>query len=243
MASAADRATAGITCVYRSDVMAVVECPSRSLTTLMSTPAASARLAWVCLRSWSRILGRPAAWTSRLKRSEIWSGLSRVPSSRLKTTPRSVQPSPHCSRSWLWLVRCSARTWAVRSSMGTTRAPAWVFGAPSCGPFPASVTCQRTTTCGPAGWTSSQCSPMASPRRMPVKAMRWKSAYRRWEALSSRNRPTCSGVQTVVRCRWRSGSSTCSAGFQPMRRRFTAVLRADRSVRCTWWTVVLVAPS
>lgn len=47
MASAASCATAGETCVYRFAVMAIVECPSRSLTTLSGTPAAKARLALV----------------------------------------------------------------------------------------------------------------------------------------------------------------------------------------------------
>lgn len=45
-------------------VKAGVAWPSRSLTTLMGTPALSSRVAWVCRRSWRRMRGRPdrATW-------------------------------------------------------------------------------------------------------------------------------------------------------------------------------------
>ena len=42
-------------------------CPRRSETILTWTPAWSARVAWVCLRSWSRIFGCPDFLTALSK--------------------------------------------------------------------------------------------------------------------------------------------------------------------------------
>src|SRR3954451_18274044 len=71
--------------------------------------------------------------------------------------------------------------------MGTTRVPDSLFGGPSFGPSPASVTWHRTTTSWAAMFTSVQCRPIASPRRIPVNAMRWNClAPGSMEALNPR---------------------------------------------------------
>src|SRR3954470_2813096 len=71
--------------------------------------------------------------------------------------------------------------------MGTTRVPDSLFGGPSFGPSPASVTWHRTTTSWAATFASVQCRPIASPRRIPVNAMRWNClAPGSMEALNPR---------------------------------------------------------
>jgi hypothetical protein len=47
--------------------MALLECPSISLTILSCTPFVSSRVAQVCLSSWKRTSGRPARRTSGSK--------------------------------------------------------------------------------------------------------------------------------------------------------------------------------
>jgi hypothetical protein len=72
--------------------------------------------------------------------------------------------------------------------------------------------------------------------------MVWNSGYQRLPLKLDRKRLSSSGVHTAVFGLVRSGSSTCRAGFHGTRRRFTARLSADLSVRWTSWTVAVVAP-
>jgi hypothetical protein len=56
--SAASASIPGRTRLYRSSVIPILECPSRSLATFGWTPWLSRWVAWACLKSWNRMRGR-----------------------------------------------------------------------------------------------------------------------------------------------------------------------------------------
>ena len=93
---------AGMAWEYVLSVRAMSAWPSRSETTLGWTPAASARLAWVCRRSWKRIRGRPARLARRSNRPERLSGWIGLPSGwqKTKSSSRNDGPSRRCSCNW-----------------------------------------------------------------------------------------------------------------------------------------------
>ena len=88
------------------------------------TPASSARVAWVCLRSCSLIFGSPASRTWWSKNREKVRGQIGVPFSRQKTRSCSSYAGPQASRSSSWRSRCSRRASTVLGVEGHAAPPA-----------------------------------------------------------------------------------------------------------------------
>ncbi len=108
--------------MYRSAVIAIWQCPSRSLITIfMGTPALSANDAAVCRRSWKRIFGTLAAARSTANWRLTWSGCRADPSGWTNTRPLSTQAVSHSNRSMLVVTRQARNTSTVAASSGTTR--------------------------------------------------------------------------------------------------------------------------
>lgn len=82
-----------------SDVTAVRECPSTSITTRRGTPCASSKLAALCRRSRNRMRGRPARSSIRCRSLVTVEECIGRPSRRVNTSPDSTQSGPASSRS------------------------------------------------------------------------------------------------------------------------------------------------
>ena len=83
----------------------------------------------MCRRPWKCRDATPAPVTSRENRCCSRSACSPTPSSRVKTSPLSVQPGPQASRSCACCVRHVFRKRIVTGSMPIRRRPATVFVA------------------------------------------------------------------------------------------------------------------
>jgi hypothetical protein len=78
--SAASASIPGRTWLYRSSVIPILECPSRSLATFGWTPWLSRWVAWARLKSWNRIRGREVPSSLRNQSWAMVSGSKGVPS-------------------------------------------------------------------------------------------------------------------------------------------------------------------
>ena len=90
----------GSTWEYVSSVMAIVACPSISETIFGFTLRVRSSVAQVCRRSWKRISGRPACFSSGLNFSAVTARLSRgSPVSDANIRPFSLhrEPRPYLS--------------------------------------------------------------------------------------------------------------------------------------------------
>ena len=96
-AAAAAACSPPIRCEYRSNVNATDAWPSRALTVLAFTPAASRWLQWECRSPWSVMRGRPEAVISLSTAWVMVSGFQHEPSGMVKTRPVSFQPGPASS--------------------------------------------------------------------------------------------------------------------------------------------------
>jgi hypothetical protein len=87
--SAASASIPGRTWLYRSSVIPILECPSRSLATFGWTPWLSKWVAWACLKLWNRIRGREVPSSLRNQSWVIVSGSNGVPSASATTNVSS----------------------------------------------------------------------------------------------------------------------------------------------------------
>ena len=160
------------TCPYRSLVSDVLEWPSSSDTTRAGTPETSISDANECRRVCGEPSSpaRPAILVNTLPGTLGSVGLPMV---LVNTMPVSVQAVPAASRSrfcWARHLRSATTAAGVR---GMGRLLRSLLGSPRTRSFPTLLRVYRTCSHGPPSssrCTSSQCSPNASPVRIPVWA-------------------------------------------------------------------------
>ena len=201
-ASAASRATSGSTLVQVSAVIAIVECPSISDTTLRFAPPARASVAAPWRRgAVAQVVQSDRRQVGLLEQTREQSG-DVVGHERGAVLGGEHQAGvgprcAHCSRSSSWRTRCCLRTSTVVASRSTVRSPLSLLGSPVSRWAPSWRICRLTVSVAWSRSTSVHRRPTASPRRRPRKAMRCSRAWSRRSSAWSRNAPVCAGSQTA----------------------------------------------